>query len=39
MSVDGSAAAPGDYLSTNGVLTFAPGETRQTEPLGPSYSK
>src|SRR4029077_8502742 len=27
---DGSAVAPGDYLSTSGVLTFAPGETNKS---------
>src|SRR5262249_22070998 len=27
---DGSALAPGDYISTNGVLNFAPGETNKS---------
>jgi uncharacterized repeat protein (TIGR01451 family) len=27
---DGSAVAPGDYISTNGVLNFAPGETNKS---------
>ena len=29
-TADGSAVAPGDYVSTNGVLSFAPGETNKS---------
>lgn len=31
---DGNASAPGDYLTTNGLLTFNPGETSKTITVG-----
>ena len=32
-TADGTAAAPGDYTATSGVLTFAPGETAKNIPV------
>ena len=32
-TVDGTAAAPGDYTATSGLLTFSPGQTFKTVPV------